>query len=76
MTFAAGMRRSSNATAHVELARMPSFCSFLSTCTPMSFVAAKHVMPLYPAAGSTVAKMRKTSASAEFVIHIFEPLMM
>lgn len=53
---------------------MPSFCSFLAIWTPMSFVAMKQVMPLYPLLGSTLAKMRNISASCEFVIHILEPL--
>jgi hypothetical protein len=37
----------------VELARMPSFCSFFAIWMPMSFVATKQVMPLYPLEAST-----------------------
>ena len=31
----------------------PGFCSFFAICTPISFVAAKQVIPLYPLLGST-----------------------
>jgi hypothetical protein len=84
---------SSKLIVHVEEARMPSFCSFLAIWIPMSLVAMKQVIPLYPLLGSislgeyeylhvddvqvtalTWAKIRKMSASYEFVIHIFDPL--
>lgn len=32
---------------------MPSFCSFFAIWMPISFVATKHVIPLYPFDGST-----------------------
>ena len=75
MTFSTGIFKSSKLSEQVDDARIPNFCSFFAIWMPMSFVAMKHVIPLYPLLGSTFAKIKKTSASYEFVIHIFEPLM-
>ena len=54
---------------------MPSLSSFLPTEKPeKSRSTNKAVMPLYPAAGSTVAKTTKNPASAALVIHNLRPV--
>ena len=74
-TFDLGTRQSSRINSQVEEARMPSLSSFLPTVNPgNSFSIIKAVMPLYPAAGSTVANRIKTPASLPLVIHNLRPL--
>src|ERR1700691_2528424 len=52
MTLPAGTLRSSKFSVQVLDALMPNFCSFFAICMPISFVATKHVIPLYPLLGS------------------------
>ncbi len=73
-TFSAGTSRSSNASASVEDARIPSLSSFLPFEKPFHCDSTRNaVMPLYPLLLSAFAKTRNSSASRPFVIQSFSP---